>query len=77
MLEKLRILNKKFIEKSGMEKYSVIDKILADDKCFFKMSVEEAYAILRDLGIEEESIRKVYLELIDTKNFYKRLVIVY
>ena len=31
MLEKLRILNKKFIEKSGMEKYSVIDKILADD----------------------------------------------
>lgn len=69
MLEKLRILNKKFIEESGMEKYSVIDKILADDKCFFKMSVEEAYAILRDLGIEEESIRKVYLELIDTKNF--------
>ena len=69
MLEKLRILNKKFIEKSGMEKYSVIDKILAADKCFFKMSVEEAYAILRDLGIEEESIRKVYLELIDTKNF--------
>ena len=69
MLEKLRILNKKFIEKSGMEKYSVIDKILADDKCFFTMSVEEAYAILRDLGIEEESIRKVYLELIDTKNF--------
>ena len=69
MLETLRILNKKFIEKSGMEKYSVIDRILADDKGFFKMSVEEAYAILRDLGIEEESIRKVYLELIDTKNF--------
>ena len=27
MLEKLRILNKKMIEKSGMEKYSFIDKI--------------------------------------------------
>lgn len=69
MLEKLRILNKKMIEKSGSEKYLVIDKILADDKCFFKMSVEESYAILRDLGIEEESIRKIYLELVDAKNF--------
>lgn len=69
MLEKLRILNKKMIEKSGSEKYLVIDKILADDKCFFKMSVEEAYAILRDLGIEDENIRKVYLELVDAKNF--------
>lgn len=69
MLEKLRILNKKMIEKSSSEKYLVIDKILADDKCFFKMSVEEAYAILRDLGIEDENIRKVYLELVDAKNF--------
>ncbi len=69
MLEKLRILNKKMIEKSGSEKYLVIDKILADDKCFFKMSVEEAYAILRDLGIEDENIRKIYLELVDAKNF--------
>lgn len=69
MLEKLRILNKKMIEKSGSEKYLVIDKILADDKCFFKMSVEEAYAILRDLGIEDKNIRKIYLELVDAKNF--------
>lgn len=69
MVEKLRILNKKMIEKSGSEKYLVIDNILADDKCFFKMSVEEAYAILRDLGIEDENIRKIYLELVDAKNF--------
>ena len=32
------------------------------------MEIEYAYAILRDLGIEESDLKKVYMELIDVKN---------
>ena len=73
MLEKLRLINDKFLkiksDDSDIKKYQLIKKILADDKCFFKMSVEQAYAILRDLNFSEEELKKVYLELIDYKNY--------
>lgn len=51
-----------------LKKYQVIKKILSDDKCFFKMDIEYAYSILRDLGIPEEELKKYYSELIDIKN---------
>lgn len=71
MLEKIRILNKKMIEQNiiNNDKYLLIDKILADDKCFFKMSIEEAYAVLRDLGIDENNLRSVYIKLLDPQYF--------
>lgn len=74
MLEKLRLINSKLLElkandEVNFKKYALIDKILSDDKCFFKMSIEQAYAILRDLGIEEENLKAIYMELIDAKNF--------
>ena len=73
MLEKLKMLNNKLIELNvnnaeNLKKYELIQKILSDDKCFFKMEIEYAYAILRDLGIEESDLKKVYMELIDVKN---------
>ena len=73
MIEKLKMLNDKLIElnienEENVKKYKLIQKILSDDKCFFKIQIEYAYAILRDLGIQENDLKKVYMELIDAKN---------
>lgn len=73
MIEKLRKINQNLItinaNKSSLEKYLLIEKILRDEKCFFKMDISYAYAILRDLEIEEKDLKMVYMELIDKKNF--------
>lgn len=73
MLEKLRLINDKFLEiktdENDIVKHQLIKKVLNDDKCFFKMSVEQAYAILRDLDFSEEELKGIYSELIDYKNY--------
>lgn len=73
MLEKLRHINDKFLkvktDNDELKKHQLIKKILNDDKCFFKMSVEQAYAILRDLDFSEEELKGIYSELIDYKNY--------
>ena len=43
---------------------NIIEEILNKDDCFLNMSIEYAYAILRDLGVSEEKLKSVYLELI-------------
>ncbi len=73
MIERLRLLNNKLIElnmnnEENLKKYKLIQKILSDDKCFLKMEIEYAYSILRDLGIAETDLKKIYMELIDIKN---------
>lgn len=73
MLEKLRLINNKFLEiktdENELKKHQLIKKVLNDDKCFFKMNVEQAYAILRDLDFSEEELKGIYSELIDYKNY--------
>lgn len=73
MLEKLRLINNKFLEiktdENELKKHQLIKKILNDDKCFFKMNVEQAYAILRDLDFSKEELKEIYSELIDYKNY--------
>ena len=73
MLEKLRLINDKFLEirtdENDKVKHQLIKKILNDDKCFFKMNVEQAYAILRDLDFSKEELKEIYSELIDYKNY--------
>lgn len=73
MLEKLRLINDKFLEirtdENDKVKHQLIKKILNDDKCFFKMGIEQAYAILRDLDFSEEELKGIYSELIDYKNY--------
>lgn len=73
MLEKLRFINDKFLDvkkdKNDLNKHQLIKKILSDDKCFFKMSIEQAYAILRDLDFDEKDLNNIYSELIDYKNY--------
>ena len=73
MIEKLRENNNKLIklnsdDEKKLKKHKIIQKILNDDKCFFKMEIEYAYSILRDLGINEKDLKQVYMELINPKN---------
>lgn len=69
MIEKLKIINEKYIEEykensHELKKYELIKKILNEKDCFLKMNIEYAYAILRDLNIPEDKIKEVYFELI-------------
>ena len=74
MVEKLRELNEKLInnyqdDSVNLEKQKLIKEILNEDKFIFKIDIETAYAILRDLTIMEEDLEKVYSELIDINNY--------
>ncbi len=74
MIEKLRNINQKLIilnqnNEALLNKYKLIEKLLSDDKCFFKINIEEAYSILRDLQIDEKDIKNIYEDLIDIKNY--------
>ena len=69
MIEKLRDINEKLISlnknnEKELKKQILIKKILKENDCFLKMSIEDAYSILRDLKISEENLKKVYLELV-------------
>lgn len=74
MLDKLRDINENILReninnKDIYDKHIIIKKLLSDDKCFFKINIEEAYALLRELNIQEDEIKRIYLELIDSSNF--------
>ena len=45
-------------------KFEIIKNILKDDNCFLNMDIEHAYAILRDLGIDEKMVDSYYSDLI-------------
>ena len=69
MIDVLKLRVNKLIEenkgnKEILEKYKLIKEILNKADCFLNMSIEYAYAILRDLGVPEEKLKSVYLELI-------------
>lgn len=73
MLETLRKINLTLIDKDDLsqeelEKQLLIRKILSDKDCFFKISMETAYSILKDLGIQKDKVKEVYSELIDYTN---------
>ena len=42
--------------------------ISGDDDCFLKMSIEHAYAILRELNVKPDMYEQIYLELTKPKN---------
>lgn len=69
MIKKLRIITQELINKNmDKEKYQIIDKILKDDLCFFKMDIDTSISILLDLGFNESDAKELYKELIDGKN---------
>lgn len=72
-VEGLREINQKILDSLENDDvlrmhYLAIEKILEDDKFYFKIEVKYVYAILEDLGIEKEEIKSVYRELISIEN---------
>lgn len=69
MIEELQMINYVLIEKNKnnpelLKKYELIKKILDTKDPFMNMPIEYAYSILRDLGVKEEDLQKVYLDLL-------------
>ena len=71
-IKDLVIKKKKLIEtEEDMEKISVIEELLLDESCFFKMDIETAIGILDFLGVSEDNIMDYYYSLISFENFSK------
>ena len=73
MLNELRALNETYIKKASNEeelkKQMLIKELLKNDRCFFKISIKDAYSILRDLRIKQDKLKIVYEKLIEESNF--------
>ena len=52
------------INSDKYKKQLQIKNILVDDGCFYRIKIETAYSILRDLGIAESDLKSVYKQLI-------------
>ena len=62
MINKLREINNKLlniydINSDKYKKQLQIKNILVDDGCFYRIKIETAYSILRDLGIAESDLK--------------------
>lgn len=64
-----RLLLSENISKEKKQRLELISNILKDDQCFFKIDVDTAYNIIRDLGFSHEETKSIYKELISSKNF--------
>ena len=50
-----------------------IKKMLEDEAIFFKISKSDAYQILKNVGVKQESLENVYQKLISSDVFYDLL----
>ena len=73
MLNELRALNETYIKRASnddeLKKQMLIKELLKNDRCFFKISIKDAYSILRDLRIKQDKLKIVYEKLIEESNF--------
>ena len=72
MIKKLQQINNSIIEKNLnnneiVKKHNLIKKLLEEENCFLKMSIEQAYSILKDLQIDSNDIKDIYCLMIDPK----------
>ena len=75
-LQDIRLMNDTmilYLKKMGKssKRNEIINNILNDDSCFFKMNKEDAHIILEDIGIEKDKINLIYSNLISSDNYYK------
>lgn len=73
-LNEIKIMNDTmiiYLKKLGInyQRNEIIKKIFADDACFFKMSKEDAFLILNEVGIKD-NIEEVYERLISSDVYY-------
>lgn len=51
---------------TGEERETILD-LLNDEKCFYKMDIDTTYNILKTIGVPENEINKVVIELLKEK----------
>ena len=73
MLDKIRQRAKRLYENNKDNTLKCIIDILEYDNCFFEMSPEIAVNILYDLGFNEDEAKKIYIKLIDNKNYKENI----
>ena len=74
-LKELRLINDSnilYLKKvnRSYKRNEIIKNILNDETCFFKMSKDEAYMILQNIGISDDQIDIIYKKLISPNEFY-------
>lgn len=62
MLNKLREITQELLNKNdeNFKKYSIINDILKNDKCFYEMDMDTAVSILTDLGYSYDDSIRIY-----------------
>ena len=74
-LSELRLINDSnilYLKKinRSYKRNEIIKNILNDETCFFKMNKNDAYMILKDIGILDNQIDNIYQKLISSDEFY-------
>lgn len=74
-LSELRLINDSnilYLKKlnRSYKRNEIIKNILNDETCFFKMNKNDAYMILKDIGILDNQIDTIYQKLISFNEFY-------
>lgn len=74
-LSELRLINDSnilYLKKlnRSYKRNEIIKNILNDETCFFKMNKNDAYMILKDIGILDNQIDTIYQKLISFDEFY-------
>lgn len=67
LLCKLREICKKKYNSTKDKKYDLINNLLNDDECFFKIDYDTAICILKDLDID--NVDETYFQLISPKSY--------
>ncbi len=73
-LKEIELMNETtiaYLKKMGVDskRNEIIKQILQDEACFFKMNREDAYIILKDVGISNK-IEEIYTGLISKEEYY-------
>ena len=69
LMNETTILYLKRLGKST-KRNEIVNNILEDEACFFKINKNDAYIILKDIGVSESNLDEVYSELISKNNYY-------
>lgn len=73
-LKEIELMNETmiaYLQMIGMssERNEIIKQILKDEACFFKMEKQDAYMILKEVGVSKH-IEEIYVGLISREEFY-------
>ncbi len=74
-IDEIKIMNETtiaYLKKMGqnIERNEIINEILKDEACFFKMDKEDAIMILISIGISAEKVEQTYSDLVSSEEYY-------